>query len=115
MRWIVALAVMVAPAWALDDAAVLAALTDKVLSYADGTLQTFQGDGETIFFSRDGKQSIGHWRVQAGRYCSVWPPSDHWACYDVKVAGQTVDFVADDGSVAAGTYTTRLQEPATSP
>ena len=115
MRLIVALAMMAAPAWALDDAAVLAALTGKVLAYDDGTTQSFQGDGETIFLSKDGKQSIGHWRVQAGRYCSVWPPSDHWACYDVTVAGRTIGFVADDGGVLAGTDTTGMPEPLSNP
>ncbi len=102
MRWILALAVMAGPAWALDDAGVMAALTGKVLAYADGTSQSFRTDGETVFFATDGKQSIGHWRVQGGQYCSVWPPSDHWACYEVKVAACKVDFVSADGSVSEG-------------
>ncbi len=107
MRWLLVLGLMASPVWAgksMDDAGIVAALTGRVLGYDDATSQSFKADGETIFFSKDGKQSIGHWRVQAGRYCSVWPPSDHWACYDVTQDGATVDFVADDGSISSGHY-----------
>ncbi len=101
MRWMVVFILTATPVWA-DDAGVATALTGKVLTYDDGTSQSFAADGETIFFATDGKQSIGHWRVQAGQYCSVWPPSDTWACYEVKVAGAEVDFVAADGSISKG-------------
>ena len=101
MRWILALAMMAVPALA-ESPDVAAVLSGKVLSYADGTSQSFAADGETVFTATDGKQSIGHWRVQAGQFCSVWPPSDHWACYDVKTSGREVDFVAADESVSVG-------------
>ncbi len=105
MRWILGLALLASPVWAggkLDEAGITAALTARMLAYDDGTTQSFMPDGETVFAAKGGRQSNGHWRVQAGRYCSVWPPSDHWACYDVMQEGTTVDFVADDGSISAG-------------
>ena len=102
MRWILGLALMAGPALA-EGPDVAAALTGTTLSYGDGTYQHFGMGGETVFYGTDGKPSMGRWRVQAGQYCSVWPPSDHWACYEVKVVGQQVDFVAGDGSVSVGT------------
>ncbi len=106
MRIALVLALVASPVWAggkLDDAGITAALTGKVLAYDDGSTQSFKADGETVYTK--GKESIGHWQVQAGRYCSVWLPSDHWACYDVTEDGDTVDFVADDGSISSGHVT----------
>lgn len=103
MRMVLVLALVASPVWAdgkLEDAGIAAALTGRVLTYDDGSTQSFQADGETIY-TKD-KPSIGHWRVQAGRYCSVWPPSDHWACYDVRQDGSDIAFVADDGSISVG-------------
>ena len=106
MRWaLVALVLLAAPVRAddrLDAAGITAALTDKALAYEDGTTQSFKADGETIF--TNGKDSIGHWRVAGGRYCSVWPPSDTWACYDVMRTGTKISFVADDGSSITGKF-----------
>lgn len=104
MRWVLVLAVLASPVWAgdkLDGAGITEALTGRVLRYGDGTTQSFMADGKTVFATKDGRQSIGHWGVQAGRYCSVWPPSDHWACYDVRQEGADIAFAADDGSIAA--------------
>jgi hypothetical protein len=105
MRLALVLALMASPVWAgdkLDAAGIVAALTGKVLGYADGTTQSFKADGETIFVAKDGRQSIGHWRVQADWYCSVWPPSDQWACYGVTQEGGDIAFLADDGSISLG-------------
>ena len=85
LRWALVLAVVASPVWAgdqLDGAGITQALTGKVLAYDDGSTQSFQADGETIHTK--GRESIGHRQVQGDRYCSVWPPSDHWACYDVR-------------------------------
>jgi hypothetical protein len=86
----------------LDDAAIGAALSGQSLVYDDGSNQTFKAGGETVY--DNGRLSTGRWSVRDGRYCSVWPPSDQWACYDVlqSADGQTTTFVADDGSLSVG-------------
>ena len=111
LRWILAFAMMAVPAQA-EGLDIAAALTGTMPGYADGTAQSFAANGETVFTATDGAQSIGHWRMEGGRYCSVWPPSDHWAWYDVKVAGCKIDFVADDGSVAEATMGKRRKDGA---
>ncbi len=86
----------------LDAAGITAALTDQSLSYDDGSKQLFKADGDTIY--DNGKPSTGRWTIRGGRYCSQWPPSDSWACYDVTESadGQVISFVADDGTTSAG-------------
>ena len=86
----------------LDDAAITMVLSGQSLTYDDGTKQVFKADGQTIF--DNGTQSLGRWRVQGDRYCSLWPPSDRWACYDVTQSadGLAISFVADDGSTSTG-------------
>ena len=108
MRWVLGLmmlagSALAGPGWAdgkLDGKAIGAALTGKVLAYDDGSTQSFMADGETVY--NKGSDSIGHWQVEGDRYCSVWPPSDHWACYDVTAAGAAISFVADGGSASVG-------------
>jgi hypothetical protein len=99
-------ALLAAPALAedtaLDGPAILAALTDAKLVYDDGATQVFRAGGATIY--DNGRQSSGRWAVREDRYCSSWPPSDTWACYGVTQSpdGQTISFVADDGSTTSG-------------
>ena len=102
---VMALVLLAGPAmagdWAvLDGTGVTSALTDKTVVYEDGTKQIFKADGGTIY--DNGQQSLGHWNVQANQYCSVWPPSDHWACYGVEASGDGIRFVAADGSATTG-------------
>jgi hypothetical protein len=78
---------------------ITAALTARILQYEDGTRQDFMADGRTLF----GEGSWGFWRVEGDEYCSVWPPSDRWACYAVAVRGHEVRF-SDGGTPAVGTY-----------
>ncbi|MBD1205558.1 MAG: hypothetical protein H9533_15680 [Rhodobacteraceae bacterium] len=109
MRWIgvlVALWPMAAAAegWErLDGAGVRAALEGRALVYADGTVQDFRADGRTLY----GADSWGQWRVEGERYCSVWPPSDRWACYDLERDGARLRFLSDDGSETVGVYRDR--------
>jgi hypothetical protein len=84
----------------LDGAEIAALLTGHKVVYADGATQLFQADGGTVY--DNGKPSTGRWTVQGDRYCSVWPPSDRWGCYDVTQGARGVGFVADDGSVTLG-------------
>jgi hypothetical protein len=81
-----------------DDIA--AALSDKSL-YAESrgqpVEQIFQESGQT-FYLVGGDSSAGSWAVRDGKYCSVWPPSDHWSCYAVMRDGDAVTFVSGDGT-----------------
>ena len=81
---------------------ILAALTGKKLDYGKGIWQTFDEHMQTQYFS--GRPSAGRWAVREDRYCSVWPPSDLWACYDVQQNGDLIRFVDDRGEVTDGTY-----------
>jgi hypothetical protein len=47
--------------------------------------QYFGADGKTTYFGKDGPSSQGHWEVRGNQYCSLWPPSQEWACYDVEL------------------------------
>jgi hypothetical protein len=84
---------------AADDAALRQALEGRVLVYADGTRQDFAPDGTTHY-----GDTTGTWFLREGRYCSVWPPSDRAACYDVAVDGAQVTFTGDGGDAVTGTY-----------
>jgi hypothetical protein len=81
---------------------IAAALTARLLVYDGGERQQFNADGTTRYESPEVSQ--GQWRVTGDQYCSQWPPSDRWACYDVEGQGQDIRFIAGDGSVATGRY-----------
>ena len=86
----------------LDGAGVEAALKGRVIVYENAT-QDFRASGRTLYVF-GGRDSWGYWRVQGDRYCSQWPPSDLWACYDVAVSGDRVRFAGDGDDVTDGTY-----------
>lgn len=111
-QWIAAVcaAVLIAgPLWAddwasLSGTAIADALTGRILAYDDGAVQIFLPGGLTRYGV--GWPNEGRWRVSGDQYCSVWPPSELWACYGVEIgeAGQAVRFTAGDGSVSLGRY-----------
>ena len=82
-----------------DD--ILTALTGQKLDYGKGAWQTFDDTMLTQYFS--GRPSSGRWAVREDRYCSLWPPSDLWACYDVLQSGRVIRFVDDSGGTTDGT------------
>lgn len=86
----------------LDDAGVTAALAGRTLIYDAYTQQTFGPDGDTTYITE--RASDGRWAARAGQYCSVWPPSDIWACYDLHLSGERVKFIGSDRSESIGTY-----------
>lgn len=106
MRFAVILAVLMpglamAEDWqVLDGPAIEDVLADARLKYAFAA-QHFDANGQTLYTAD--RPSWGSWAVRGERYCSVWPPSDFWACYDVSVNGDMVRFIADDGSFTDGT------------
>lgn len=65
-----------------------AALSGKtVAGVRDGVhwRQYFDANGVTTFIQKGGRSSYGEWEIRDGRYCSVWPPSSIWTCYDTRV------------------------------
>lgn len=80
---------------ALDGAQIRVALEGRHLDYANGATQDFRASGRTLYNA--GADSWGYWRVENDRYCSMWPPSDLWACYDLYKAGDRLRFVGAGG------------------
>lgn len=104
----VAVGLMISPVWAadwtaLDGAGIAEALTGRSLDYGHAT-QDFRASGGTDYFS--GRPSTGRWEVRRDQYCSVWPPSDQWACYDVEMSadGMQVRFHVNGSDESIGTY-----------
>lgn len=79
-------------------------LTSRVLQYQDNAQQDFFADGRTLYQTRD--SSWGKWRVDYDQYCSIWPPADGWACYDVALSenGLSVRFTDKEGGQTIGKY-----------
>jgi len=74
-------------------------LTEQVLVYEDAT-QKFYASGRTLYEASE--PSWGSWAVRGNQYCSLWPPSDTWDCYDMTRAGDAVQFVDTYGNVSEG-------------
>jgi hypothetical protein len=75
-------------------------LSEKVLTAKSGGKnieQIFQSTGMTLYIV-DGQQSQGIWRVEGDRYCSQWPPSKHWECYDVTRENEIITFISGHGA-----------------
>lgn len=85
-----------------DDAAIKDALSDQTLVYDAYTFQQFSADGATRYLTE--RVSDGRWAARGGQYCSVWPPSDVWTCYDFEVKGGQVRFISSDQSISVGTF-----------
>jgi len=85
----------------LGDVQILSALSGRTLVY-DGAIQTFLPSGRTSYDA--GRLTWGYWRVEQGKYCSQWPPSDNWACYEVESGTDHIRFVGPDGSSTEGSY-----------
>jgi len=86
----------------LNDEAITAALANETIVYDAYTMQHFAADGSTQYVTE--RMSDGRWTARDGQYCSTWPPSDTWACYDIQISGNVVRFIGSDGSVSEGTY-----------
>ena len=83
----------------LNGAEIAATLTARDVLYR-GASQRFFASGRTLYSA--GQDSWGYWAVRGDQYCSQWPPSDGWDCYDMAAAAGQVRFIADDGSVTDG-------------
>ncbi len=59
--------------------------------------QFFDPNGQTRYKEDARQLELGRWRVnERGQYCSVWPPSDRWVCYNVRVSGNTLYWQSGD-------------------
>ncbi|MEO9820470.1 MAG: hypothetical protein ABJ370_09475 [Paracoccaceae bacterium] len=98
--------VLVGPAFADDWVALSgsetrAALDGRKLQYANAW-QEFQSSGRTLYNA--GRDSWGHWRIEDDQYCSQWPPSDLWACYQLERKGDKLRFVGKGDDITNATY-----------
>jgi hypothetical protein len=87
----------------LNGAEISALLSDKTiysLPAAAPSEQIFQKAGST-FYSENGNQSQGEWNIQGDKYCSVWPPSQSWVCYDMTRDGNLVSFISPSGKISS--------------
>ncbi|MBS9718587.1 hypothetical protein ACFFUT_05000 [Pseudohalocynthiibacter aestuariivivens] len=93
-------AVALAENWEpLEAEGIKKALIDKGITYEAAT-QYFYASGRTLYNA--GADSWGYWRVEEDRYCSQWPPSDLWACYDMEISGQSIRFLGEHGYITIG-------------
>lgn len=85
-----------------DDAEITASLANRTVTFDALTFQYFEADGRTQYVTE--RSSDGLWEARGGQYCSNWPPSDLWVCYDFAVLGDQVRFTSGTGSVSEGVF-----------
>ena len=87
----------------LTGAEIRAALSDKIVEGIDDSgrryTQVFQKAGLTIYNVMPSSSSNGLWDVRGDQFCSQWPPSKNWSCYDVTGEGKALTFIASDGKL----------------
>lgn len=104
--WVV-LIVLPSGVWAeehwvsLTGAQISEALTGKKLVYSSAW-QEFRASGRTLYNA--GQDSWGYWRVVNDQYCSQWPPSGQWDCYDMARNGDMLRFTDAGGYATDGVY-----------
>jgi len=86
----------------LDDDAVYEIIAGRTIDYDPHTFQWFGWSGETQYVTD--RFADGRWAARGGQYCSTWPPSDRWDCYDVQVQGNRIRFISADRSVSEGQF-----------
>ncbi len=79
------------------------ALSDKIIEGIDDSgrryTQVFQKGGLTIYNVMPSSSSNGLWDVRGDQFCSQWPPSQNWSCYDMTGDGKVMTFIASDGKL----------------
>jgi hypothetical protein len=86
----------------LNGAKIRQLLSDKTIysmTTATPSEQLFQKAG-TTYYSENGNQSQGNWKIDGDKYCSVWPPSENWVCFDVTQTGNMINFISPSGSIS---------------
>ncbi len=88
----------------MDGPAIREALAGRAVAGDQGGRkwrQVFHAGGTTEYSETNGRSSNpseGSWRVEGDQYCSVWPPSDAWACYDMAMDGEEILFIESNGT-----------------
>jgi len=85
----------------MSGAEIAGALTDRKLEYGTAW-QEFRASGRTLYNA--GADSWGYWAVRGDQYCSMWPPSDLWACYTMEQRNDLLRFVGAAGDITEGRY-----------
>lgn len=86
---------------AMSGDEIAATLTERTLKYSSAT-QKFYASGKTLYDA--GRPSWGYWRAEMDQYCSQWPPSDLWTCYDMEKSDDAVRFVGAQGDKTEGIF-----------
>ena len=88
---------------ALNAEGITKALTGRTLQYETAT-QEFRPSGKTLYTTS--QESWGNWSIHNGQYCSQWPPSSDWNCYDMYLSddARTVRFIGAPDDVTDGRY-----------
>ena len=88
---------------ALDAKGISEALTGRKLQYETAT-QDFRASGKTLYTT--GQDSWGNWSIRGNQYCSQWPPSSDWTCYDMYLSddARRIRFVGVPDDVTDGRY-----------
>ncbi|MCX7888167.1 MAG: hypothetical protein N2422_00365 [Rhodobacteraceae bacterium] len=81
------------------------ALVARTIAFDNGATQEFRADGTTTYDSGSGP-SAGKWRASDDEYCSIWPPSEDWVCFDVERSADGLDlrFTSTGGGFSVGRY-----------
>jgi hypothetical protein len=84
---------------------ILDALTARSVVFDNGAMQDFKADGTTLYDSGVGP-SRGKWRASDDEYCSLWPPSEEWVCFNVERSADGLDlrFTATGGGYSVARY-----------
>ena len=85
----------------MSGAEIAEALTGRTLQYARAW-QDFRASGRTLYNA--GEDSWGYWQVRDDQYCSMWPPSDLWACYDMAHRGDEIRFIGTGNDITDAVY-----------
>ena len=59
--------------------------------------QSFDASGLTTYVQNRSRPSAGRWKAIDDRYCSQWPPSNRWDCYDFTAEGDELTFIPVSG------------------
>jgi hypothetical protein len=84
---------------ALSGEDITETLTGRAVQYVSAT-QDFRASGRTLYNA--GRDSWGYWTVRGAQYCSLWPPQDLWACYEIEQQGDKLRFIGAAGDVTEG-------------
>lgn len=76
-------------------------LRERKLQYRQAW-HVYRASGRTRYDA--GQDSRGYWAVRGNQYCSVWPPSDVWSCYDMARSGLRLIFTGASGDITDAVY-----------